>query len=204
MPIFQIKSYIDNTLLYEGKFQSLNACLEQAITDHTPLDNADLKNANLVNITLDDAELKGADFTGANLTGANLSEACLPGANFGGAALYNTCFAYSSLQHCNFENASFGGTDITGSDLSGSRFSSLSCFSLDFSDARSMAGCVFTTIRGIKSPMSQPPVVIRGLGNAPIILTDHHISHGHETLRYTELLKLLKPHFRLQDRKRAS
>jgi hypothetical protein len=189
MTLVQIKSCRNgNKPLFEGHFHSMAACLEQAVAEQVNLEKADLRNINLTNANLDGANLAGAHFTGANLSGANLSEANLKGARFEGASLYNTCLCYSDLHACNFESASFGATDMTGCDLSGSRFSTLSCFGLDFALVENMQGCVFRDPGGTICEMSRPPVAIKGPGVNPVVFMDRHVKIGSHIGSYTEFL----------------
>lgn len=151
---------------------------------------ADLRNKNLSNAHLDDAILPHADFSGANLSGTNLSEAYLKGAKFAGAALYNTCLSYSNLRGCDFLDANFGATDIFGTIISNAQFSTLSCFSLDFTGVRKMESCIFIGNDGRFSEMSKPPIVIKGLHNKPIIIMDHDVRAGHNTINTKRTMEL--------------
>lgn len=178
MRTIQITSVISNKILYEGKFRSVKACLEQAARDKACLEGADLRYANLANANLDEIIMPRAVLNGANLTGANLSEAVLVEADFSGAALYNACLCHSDLRRCNFRDASFGATDIAGANISGCRFSTLSSFHLDFNTTADMRGCVFHDPAGPPCPMSRPPVVIAGLFSSPVVVFDRHIKVG--------------------------
>ncbi len=190
MTYYALRSTRDSTVLYEGHFHSFVACLEQAVREKTPLPSLDLSHKNLSNAMLDDAILPYADLRHTNLTGTNLSESDLKEANFEGATLYNTCLALSNLTACNFENASFGATDIHNTILSHARFSTLSCFSLDFTHTRRMEHCEFITPDGQICKMSRPPIVIRGLGKAPLILLDDTVRAGHNRLDQHRLTAL--------------
>lgn len=183
MSNFTITSHKDNSLLFQGNFNSFPDCLEEAITQNTDLRHADLHSKNLSNSNLDDAKLHGADFTGSNLSGTNLSESDLSQCNFSNATLFNTCLAYSNLQDSQFEGAQFGATDITGANLSCCIFSGLSCFTLNFIEAREMEGCSYKdTNKGIL-PMNKPPIVIMGLHSTPIACLDDTIKLGEFTRR---------------------
>jgi hypothetical protein len=196
---FQILTSHNKKLLFEGKFRRFRDCLEQAVKDRVPLQGASLVKKDLSNAMLDDGCLRQADFSGANLTGANLSEARLEGASFIGADLYNTCLAWSDLRGCRFEDASFGGTDITGCDISHSIFSTLSCFSLDFTHASAMQGCAFTNPDGMIGMMSKPPVVIRGASHNIIIFMDQCVKIDHRLLDYPNGIALLKTRSRTRN-----
>ncbi len=182
MKHYQIRSIDKHTVLFEGFFENFKTCVETAVAGKAILNRADLSNHNLSNANLDDAIMPEADFTNSNLTGANMSEAYFKGSRFSGSALYNTCFYDTNLTSCDFSNASFGATDIFGSILSNAKFSTLSCFSLDFHTVRQMDGCVFRNIDGRICRMSKPPIVVRGMGRSPIIFLDDHVKSGHNIL----------------------
>ena len=203
MKLFSIRSVQNNAVIFEGRFASFSACVEQAVADNIPLPGADLRRANLANAALDDAVMPGADLTGANLSGTNLSESRLNGVNFTGAALYNTCLAWSDLRNCNFEDADFGGVDISGCDISGSRFSTLSSFKLDFIQTRRMNGCTFKRHDGDITVMTRPPIVISGLATAPVVLTDNHILSGHKKIDGRAVIAMLKSHLTIECRRKA-
>ena len=170
---FNIFSYKTNKPLFGGTFKNITECLETAINKGIDLSHAELSNINLSNANLDDAQMPHANFNNANLSGTNLSESNLKGANFTNTSLYNTCLAYSDLSACRFEHSAFGATDITGARLSHTLFSGLSCFSLDFIEAGIMQDCIYKDRNGKTRPMSQPPIVIKGLNPRPLIFFNH-------------------------------
>mgnify|MGYP003394829535 CR=1 FL=1 len=157
MEYYSIQSHVDCRTLYEGKFASFTACLEQAVADKIILNNANLKNRNLANACLDDGLFAGADFSACNLSGANLSEACMKKARFINADLYNTCLALGNLKECDFTGASFGATDIAGTNIEACRFSTLSCFSLNFPRTQEMKDSRFVAPDGTECALSSPP-----------------------------------------------
>lgn len=184
MKTYTISSIQTGSALYEGVFESFTHCLEQAVREEINLSHADLRNRNLGNACLDDGMLENADFSGCNLTGANLSETRLRGASFYGADLYNACMACADLSHCSFEEASFGATDISGSDISFARFSTLSCFTLDFMSARRLKNCTFIQGGRLIISWSTPPVVVRGIGRKILVFAEQGWMHGHNALPY--------------------
>lgn len=161
--------------VFKGQFSTYKSCLEMAITDNVNLNNIDLKHQNLMGANLDGADFSRCDFSHANLTNANLSETNISDSIFHHTDLYNTCLAESTLQNCDFRDTNFGATHIYDSDLSGSHFSSLSCFSLPFMEAKTMDECLFWTAHKEKVFMTSPPVVIRGISPHPIIFLDDKI-----------------------------
>ncbi len=192
MKHYQIRSIEKRTILFEGFFENFKTCLENAVADKAILNHADLTNRNLTNVNLDDAIMPGANFTNSNLTGANMSEAYFKDARFNGAALYNTCFYDSNLTGCDFTDASFGATDIFGTIISNARFSTLSCFTLDFQSVRNMDGCLYISRDGHICRMSKPPLVVHGYTRKPIIFMDDHVKAGHNLIDSKRLKPLAK------------
>lgn len=186
MRMITIQSHEDQSTLYEGPFNSAKEALEMATKNNIDLSNANLKHLNLSNANLDDAQLQGADFTGSNLTGVNLSEAQLTGAAFTNTALFNTCLAYSDIRRCRFDHAAFGGTDIHGSDISGCTFSWSSCSTVNFRSARAMNSCQFIDNNNVTQILSQPPIVISGATQEPIILTNNLVRIKDQSLKLSK------------------
>lgn len=89
---YQIKSWLDGKVLFEGEFGSLKLCVEAAVKADANLAGANLAGAYLAGAdldgaNLDGANLDGADLAGAYLDGADLADANLAGANLAGAYL---------------------------------------------------------------------------------------------------------------------
>jgi hypothetical protein len=162
------------------------------VTQRVNLTSANLANKNLSNANIDDAIMPGANLTNTNLTGTNLSESDLTGANFTNASLYNTCLCYADLTNCNFAYTSFGATDISGAILAQSRFSSMSCFTLDFIKTQNMQGCSFIHNDGSTSKMSNPPIVISGLDTRPTIIMDDTITAAQSTIKHNDIRQIAK------------
>lgn len=196
MNYYTLKTHNENTTLLSGYYQSYTRCIEYAIEQGIDLSHIDLRDRNLSNANLDGANMSGACFTGANLTGTNLSEANLQNSIFNNCSFYNTCFAYSNLQGCHFMGASFGATLIDGTNLQDCIFSTLSCFDLEFGLASAMNGCIFhEEVNGLHYKMSEPPVILKGIINTPIIIMDKVVKIGSQI--FTEdvsapLLKLIE------------
>jgi hypothetical protein len=172
MKLIQLKRINDDKVIYEGRYNSIRACVEDAIRQGETLDYIDLSGANLVNASLDGAKMRGASLKGANLSGANLSEADFRGSNFSEASLYNACFCWSNLASCNFHYAGFGATDISGAILNCCRFAGLSTFSLSFGESLSMKDCRYTDMHGRKMAMNSPPLVIGGLERSLAVIDE--------------------------------
>ncbi|MGH1398131.1 MAG: pentapeptide repeat-containing protein [Alphaproteobacteria bacterium] len=187
---------ITNTLLFEGTFPTFKHMLETAISEGENLSHADLRYKNLSHANLDEAYLAHADFTGANLTGANMSEANLYGANLSHTALHNTCFAYSDLSEADFTGAHCGATDIAMAYLDECTFSDISCFTLNFKQATSMQNCRFTTQNGESSHFSKAPIIINGLIESPLIITENTAYIGYTQLNKRHLERILKNGFK--------
>jgi len=191
MTMYQIISQTSK-VLFEGKAESYQMFVEQAVTNRINLDYADFRYRNMAQFNLDGARMCHADFTGCNLDGANLSESVLNHAVFTNCSLYNACLAHSSLQACDFIHASFGATDVTQADLSDAAFSSLSAFSLNFAAARSVQRAYFMDADGRTSAMSKPPIVIHGLNPHPLIFIDKDLYLGHRPIRSRRMSEVLR------------
>ena len=185
MPSLEIRNHETGAVIYEGRFATARACVEQAVREGVCLDRADLRNANLAHAALDDIVMRGARLDGANLTGANLSEARLDGTSFINATLHAACLCLSSLAGCGFEGGLFGATDVTGSLMPSCRFSTLSAFSLNFIDAANLENCSFRNSQGLLCPFSKPPVTLHGLA-LPVIFLDRHLNIGSLAKTYQE------------------
>jgi hypothetical protein len=170
--------YRTGETLYEGRFPTLSACLEQAILEKVNLAGIDLSYANLSGGNFDDANMPDAKLRGANLSGANLSEAVLDNSDLSDAVLVNACLCESSLKACVFYGASFGATDIAGADLSGAYFSTLSAFDLEFAQARGLQSCHYRHADGAMTDFSRPPIVLRGMLSTPVIVFDKIVKIG--------------------------
>ncbi|MDB2682904.1 pentapeptide repeat-containing protein [Alphaproteobacteria bacterium] len=190
MKLFTIKSTNEKTL-HKGHYKTFKHCVEAANEAAINLEHANLSHSNLSNANLDGINLCNANFTGSNLTGANLSEANLSNSLFKDCDLYNTCLSESNLTNCDFTNASFGATDINGADISHSKFTTLSCFTLEFTQTKNMKNCEFTNVSGIKIPFSTPPIVIYGHNPQPLILLGNTFLKGHEISNQTSFIGIL-------------
>jgi uncharacterized protein (DUF2237 family) len=84
---FEIKSWIDSSVLFSIETDSLKLAVELAIKQGADLTGAYLTGADLTGAYLTGAYLTGADLTGAYLRGANLTGADLTGAYLRGANL---------------------------------------------------------------------------------------------------------------------
>ena len=191
MKHFSLRKHTDKTILYEGEYGSLKHCLEDAIKRNIDLSHINLRNQNLSNANIDGANMHDADFSGSNLSGANLSEALLHNSNFRETSLYNCCMSHSDLRECDFSGAGFGGTLIDYADLGGSRFSTLSCFDLDFVYCKSLEECKFIDPGNKHYEMSGAPIVIKNMLNTPIIIFDKTVKIGEKTIKRSAMPKLL-------------
>ncbi len=89
---FQIKSWFNGGVLFEGEFGSMKLCVEAAVKTRADLTGADLTGADLTGAVLTRAVLTRAvltraDLTGAVLTGAVLTRAVLTDADLTDAVL---------------------------------------------------------------------------------------------------------------------
>lgn len=187
MENFQIKNIKTGQIIYEGRHTTFKHCVESAVDKKINLKNADLKNKNLQNLNIDTAQLSCAIFDGSNLNDANLSEGIFDNASFRNTTLIGACMAESNFNSCDFSGAHFGGNIIDFVCLNYSKFNTLSCFTLDFHSAKSVNGCTFEGIEGTQYDLSNPPIIINGLFNAPLILMNDKALIGHQDV--TEKLK---------------
>ncbi|MBX2834253.1 MAG: pentapeptide repeat-containing protein [Micavibrio sp.] len=185
-----LRTVTTNEILFEGYFESNQHCLETAVKSGVNLTHVNLRHQQLSNANLDTAYMPYADLTGANLTGTNLSESTLNSAIFENTLLYNTCLCESDLATADFQGAMFGATDIFYSKLDESSFSTLSCFTLNFKDATSMRNIRFYNSDGSVITLSSPPIVINGVANKPIIITEQKFMIGAKL--YDQSQKILK------------
>ena len=169
---YTLKTHSENKNIFSGTYRSFIDCIEDAVKQNINMSHINLSHKNLSNANLDGAHMPFANFKGANLIGANLSECHLKNANFNDTSLYNTCFAYSELQNSQFLGASFGATLIEGCNAQNCTFSTLSCFDLDFHLTRAMDGCTYIDQNYKHHNMSEPPIILKGLLNTPIIVLD--------------------------------
>lgn len=169
---YTLKKHQSNIVLFDGYFDSLKSCIEQAIREHVDLSYVDLRHTNLACVTLDDAQMTGAQFHGTNLSGANLSEAVFDHANFSHCDLSDTCFCLSSLKDVNFDGASFSSTDMTNADIIRCQFSCESIFTVDLTRTATFQDCLFIHDHSLYTKMKRCPIVIQGLPKKLVILDD--------------------------------
>ncbi len=189
---YTLKTYHENKTIFEGKYPSFIDCIEDAVNQNINLSYLNLKNKNLSNANLDGAHMPYADFKGANLIGCNLSECELQNSIFNDCTLYNTCFAYSDLINSAFLGAGFGATLIDGCNIQNCTFSTLSCFDLNFQLSRAMIGCRYIASNYKHHDMSEPPIILKGLLNTPIIILDKTIKIGGQFFPYEDALPSIR------------
>ena len=102
-----IKNRHDDSIIFEGEFESLSLAVEEAVR----------KGADLSGAILSKADLSGANLTGANLYGADLSGANLSGADLSGANLYRADLSGADLSGANLSGAYLSGADLTEANL---------------------------------------------------------------------------------------
>ena len=77
--LIQIKLKFSDKIVFEGKYESIKNCLEDATIKNVDLRGADLGGANLWGANLWGADLREADLSGANLREADLQNVKLYG-----------------------------------------------------------------------------------------------------------------------------
>ena len=125
---YQIKNFITDAVLFEGKYPSVKRCLEAAVKAGANLCDANLCGANLYGANLCDANLCGANLCDANLCGANLYGADLRGADLCGADLCGANLCDANLCGANLYGADLRGADLCGADLCGAKVEDFSVF----------------------------------------------------------------------------
>ena len=83
----QIKNHYNDSIIFEGEFESLLQAVEEAVRKNVCLDGASLNHASLDRASLNHASLNGASLDRANLNHASLIDASLNGARLNGARL---------------------------------------------------------------------------------------------------------------------
>lgn len=182
-------------ILFEGRFESMRECVEQAVKEGVNLDGVDMTGQNLACANLDDAQMCGARFFGANLNGANLSEGVFDNADFTGADFSYACFAVSSLMDVDFTGASFSVTDVTDAVIRGCRFSCPSVFTTLFHRAAVFSACEFMGSDSKLMRMDKPPITISGLPR-DIVYLDDAVKIGTEFVSKTDLRDAGMAHLR--------
>jgi hypothetical protein len=120
----QIKNRYDESVIFEGEFETLLLSVEEAVRKNANLYDANLyganlRGANLRGANLYDANLYGANLRGANLCGANLYDANLYGANLRGANLCGANLYDANLRGANLYDANLYGANLRGANLCG-------------------------------------------------------------------------------------
>jgi uncharacterized protein YjbI with pentapeptide repeats len=100
--LIEIKSWINNSVLYSGDFETIKDAVEDAVKNRASLNGASLNRASLDGASLDGAYLDIASLNGASLNGASLDGASLNGASLNRAYLPN--FIYLSISPIGSEN----------------------------------------------------------------------------------------------------
>ena len=184
---FELMCDATNEVLFDGWFETIKDCVEQAVADSICLDGVNLASMNLACANLDDAQMTGANLSGANLNGANLSEGIFDCATMAGADLSHACLALSSLMNVDMTGAFFAATDVTDAVITGCQFSCPSVFTTIFGRAALFSGCSFVSEEKGICPMSKPPIVISGL-QCDIVYMDTIIKIGHDFISKIDLV----------------
>lgn len=108
----QIKSILNDEIIFEHECCSFKECVEIAVKKGIRLIDANFRDADLKSANLCGAVLAGSDFNNANLYGATLRYANLR------HALFNyTNLAQSDLSHTNLWEAQFFAANLYGADI---------------------------------------------------------------------------------------
>ena len=118
---YQIRSWVDGSILYKLDCGSMKECVEGANLARADLAGADLAGAYLARADLAGANLAGADLAGAYLARADLARANLAGANLAGANLARADLARANLAGANLAGANLAGAYLAGAYLAGAK-----------------------------------------------------------------------------------
>ena len=193
MSAVKIRNHLNNTVIFEGDYNSFKECLEDAVHKNIDLSYADLSLKNLTAANIDSAQLLGAKFDFSNLCNINLSEANLRQISFKGTSLLGACFADSDLSESDFTDASFGACLMDNAIMDKCMFNTLSAFELPWMNVKSHHNAIFKTIYGIEIDMSTSRVTIKGLLPAQLTIIANTLLLGHKRfdLRLAQHLKKL-------------
>jgi uncharacterized protein YjbI with pentapeptide repeats len=119
---FEIKSWLNGSVLFEADCTSLFECLKLALKakanlHRANLHGADLRGANLRGADLREANLRGANLIRSDLREADLIEANLRGANLRGADLRGANLIRSNLRGANLIRSDLREADLIGANL---------------------------------------------------------------------------------------
>jgi hypothetical protein len=117
--LFQIKKWLDGSVIFEKDADSLKIVVEAAVSAGVKLDGARLNGASLVRARLDGASLNGASLNGASLNGASLVRARLDGASLNGASLVRARLVRARLDGASLNGASLVRARLDGASLNG-------------------------------------------------------------------------------------
>ena len=173
MKHYQLKKKQTGQILFEGLFNTIKECLEDAVTRQIDLIGVELENSNLSGINLDGANLFQASLKNCNLTGANISEAQCTEAEIINCDLTAACLAYSHFQGTSFYETSFGSTDLAGSHIENCVFSCPSCFSNNFSQTKIFKNCYYVHSNTEYCELERPPIVMTGLPYEVVFMSRH-------------------------------
>jgi hypothetical protein len=101
----KILNRFTGAVLFEGEYESLRACVEDAVRRNVSLDGASLNGASLDGASLNGASLDRASLNDAWLDGASLNGAWLDGASLNGASLDGALLDGASLNGASLDGA---------------------------------------------------------------------------------------------------
>jgi hypothetical protein len=153
---------LDQTVLFSGQFDSVQACLEQAKFENIDLSGLNLTEQDLRGANLDGTVFVGTKFCQADLTGANLTESIFIDCDFSRSKVLDCCFSESYFKSCQFHDTVFGATDFFNAELIKCSFNNPECFSIPFYHCKSISECSYKPLDEFEILFSKPPVVISG------------------------------------------
>lgn len=109
-------------ILFEGDFNTIGECLQEAVKQGVDLAGANLRDANLKFLNLENAKLSHALFEGATITNCNFAKADLSRGHFDNAIIKTCNFWNADLRNAIFDEAIITGNNLTYNNTLGASF----------------------------------------------------------------------------------
>lgn len=181
-----LRSWNNDAILFSGQYDTIKACVEDAVAKGVQLDYLDLADADLAHANLDGATMNYARFKRCDLRDANLSEASIIKATFDDCDLSDACLIDSIAIGTRFDQSKMSHIDVHYADLCGILVTCTDFLKTDFSNTAHMASSMFLS-HGMMCPMSRRPVFLRGLGLDMIMLDEHVLVGGLIVMRRDQM-----------------
>lgn len=189
MALLKLITWNDQTILFEGDFDSWKDCLESAVDqnvslDHILLENMDLQSANLDGAQMDYAHVRHCDLRGANLSEVSMIKSKWSGCNMGHACMWETQAIGAQFIQCRMNDV-----DVAFCDMRGLMVTCPLFLKNDFSRTTYIGGATYMA-HGSVYPMSRGPLFVQGLTQDVVFLDSHIVIDGLITLHHDQLEKM--------------